>query len=208
MNFIKRQYAQAWSFYKTALRRRFWICMAVFLVLCGVSALILSQYSAKAMEIMTDFMSDVASSGVLDEDGNIGALGLFENNLRATLMAAALGIVPFLFLPALVLVTNAVIIGALLGLWGALGGAVWKVILLGLLPHGIFEIPAIILGVAMGLYLCRSINAAIRKKPDAPRLEAVIPQLVRQAILVVIPLLAAAAVIEAYVTPSLFSGGL
>lgn len=206
MTFIKNQYRQAWTFFKRELARRTLICLAVFLALCVVFTLIFQQFADKAQEIVADFMSEIAESGVLDESGNLGALPLLGNNLRAALAGTVLGIVPFVFLSVWVVLLNAAIIGAVLGMYGAFGGPVLKMVALGLLPHGIFEIPALMLGVAMGLYLCSSINKAIRKKPEAPRLEEVLPQLVRQAVCILLPLLLAAALIESYVTPLLVRG--
>ena len=148
----------------------------------------------------------VQESGLLDETGGISPLALFGNNLQATLTAAAMGFVPFVFLPVFSLVLNSVIIGAVLSLAGSLhmgGITAGQMLLLGLLPHGIFEIPAITLGIAMGLYLCRQMNGTLRKRPGTPRIEAVLPHLCRVAIFGLLPLLAAAAVIETYLTPVL-----
>ena len=114
-----------------------------------------------------------------------------------------MGLVPFLFLPALSLVINGVVIGVVLSVSDSLGLAVWQMVLLGLAPHGVFEIPAITLGIAMGLWLCRQMNGMIRKRPDTPTLEEILPQLVRVSLLFLVPLLAAAALIETFLTPVL-----
>ena len=108
-----------------------------------------------------------------------------------------------MFLPVFSLALNSVVIGAVLALSGTMGVQTWNMIFLGLLPHGIFEIPAIMLGVAMGLYLCRQMNGTLRKRPGTPRIEAVLPHLCRVTVFGVVPLLAAAAVIETFVTPLL-----
>lgn len=206
MSFVKNQYRQAWLFFKKALARRLLICTAVFLALCAVFTLVFQEYAGEAQQIINEFMADIAQSGVLDENGELGVLPLLGNNLRASLMAAVMGIVPFLFLPIWVLAVNAAVIGALLGMYSAFGGSVFRIVMLGLVPHGIFEIPAILLGVSMGLYLCSSLNKAIRKKPDAPRLEEILPQLARQTVCVLLPLLILAACIETYLTPLLLRG--
>ena len=109
----------------------------------------------------------------------------------------------FVFLPVFSLAVNGVVIGAVLALSGTMGMQNGHMIFLGLLPHGIFEIPAIMLGVAMGLYLCRQMNGTLRKRPGTPRIEAVLPHLCRVTVFGVVPLLAAAAVIETFVTPLL-----
>jgi stage II sporulation protein M len=82
-----------------------------------------------------------------------GVQAVFLNNLRATTIAMlcgiALGVVP-----ALVLVANGVLLGSLVGL--ALTGATRIPLVLlpiALLPHGIIELPTLVLASAWGLKL-------------------------------------------------------
>lgn len=203
MNFVKKQFVLAWEFYKTRLFKWHLGCMIAFLAVCVLSGLVFHAFQNGAMELISAFMESAQESGLVKEDGSIGLLALLGNNLQATVTATVMGVLPFVFLPVLSLVLNGVVVGALAGMSAFLEVALWKMILCGLLPHGLFEIPAIMLGVAMGLYLCACLNAAIRKKPGAPALEHILPQLCRQILCVVLPLLAAAAVIETFVTPLL-----
>src|SRR5699024_1728968 len=78
------------------------------------------------------------------------------NNIRASALMAILGIIPFLFLPAIILGYNAVIIGIACAFSMAMGTGV-SFLVLALLPHGIFEIPALILSAALGIYLCKEL---------------------------------------------------
>ena len=71
----------------------------------------------------------------------------------------------------------------------------------GILPHGIFELPALVISLACGIYLCSRINQYVRKNTRgmmAPTLK----NIVRVLTLTVLPLLAVAAAVEAYVTPA------
>lgn len=203
MNSVKNQAVFAWEFYREQLFKTHLWCLVAFLAVCGISAAVLGLFADQARAIVESFMAEVQQSGLLDESGNISPLALLGNNLQATLTAAVLGFVPFVFLPVFSLVVNGGVIGAVLALSGAMGVPAWQMILLGLLPHGIFEIPAILLGIAMGIYLCRQMNGMVRKRPGTPRLEAILPQLVRVAVFGVLPLLTLAAVVETYVTPVL-----
>ena len=203
MNFVKKQALLAWKFYREQLLRLHLGCMVAFLAVCALSAVVLGLFAEQAQAIVESFMAEVQQSGLVDENGSISLAALFGNNLQATLTATVMGFVPFVFLPVFSLALNGAVIGAVLALSGAMGMQTGQMVLLGLLPHGIFEIPAIMLGVAMGLYLCRQMNGTLRKRPGTPRIEAVLPHLCRVAVFGVVPLLAAAAVIETFVTPLL-----
>ena len=203
MNFVKKQALLAWKFYREQLLRLHLGCMLAFLAVCALSAVVLGLFAEQAQAIVESFMAEVQQSGLVDENGSISLAALFGNNLQATLTATVMGFVPFVFLPVVSLALNGAVIGAVLALSGAMGMQTGQMVLLGLLPHGIFEIPAIMLGVAMGLYLCRQMNGTLRKRPGTPRIEAVLPHLCRVAVFGVVPLLAAAAVIETFVTPLL-----
>ena len=203
MEFCKQQGKNAWNFYKTCLLKRHLWCMAAFVALCVVSAAVLGLFSQQAEAIVQSFVEEVQQSGLLDEQGNISTLRLLGNNLQATLMAALMGFLPFVFLPVCSLVLNAVVVGAAVALSGIAGMAAWQMVLLGLLPHGIFEIPAMMLGVSMGLYLCTVMNGNLRRRPGVPRIEAVLPHMTAVFLLGAVPLLVLAAVVETFVTPLL-----
>ncbi len=203
MDFVKKQAVLAWKFYREQLLRLHLICMVAFLAVCALSAVVLGLFAEQAQAIVESFMAEVQQSGLVDENGSISLAALFGNNLQATLTATVMGFVPFVFLPVFSLALNGAVIGAVLALSGAMGMQTGQVVLLGLLPHGIFEIPAIMLGVAMGLYLCRQMNGTLRKRPGTPKIEAVLPHLCRVTVFGVVPLLVAAAVIETFVTPLL-----
>lgn len=203
MEFVKRQYRLAWDFFKQSLAKPFLGCALAFLALCVVSGLLFGRFIHQAEAVVGQFLSDLEQSGLLKENGTIGLPALLGNNLRATLAAAALGIVPFVYLTVLPLAMNAAVIGAVLAASSAMGAGLWQMVVLGLLPHGVFELPAILLGMAMGLRLCAGLSAAIRKKPGVPRPEELLPQLVRQYVCFCLPLLTVAAVVETFVTPVL-----
>ena len=203
MEFLKKQGKNAWVFYKTYLFKTHLWCMAVFLALCALSAWVLGNFYQQAEAIIRSFVEEILQSGLLDEQGNISMGMLLGNNLQATFTAVMLGIVPFVFLPVFSLALNAVVVGAAVTLSGISGLTVWQMVILGLLPHGIFEIPAIMLGVSMGLYLCSVMNGTLRKRPGTPRIEAVLPRLAGVFLFGVVPLLTVAAVVETALTPLL-----
>jgi stage II sporulation protein M len=73
----------------------------------------------------------------------------------------------------------------------------------GVVPHGIFEIPALMIGSAVALYMGAAIVTPQTGKSMGEVLIELFADWVKIFIGVVVPLLAVAAVIEAYITPGL-----
>lgn len=151
---------------------------------------------------LTDYIfSLLGGLQVLTETGQISPVGLFLNNLRACLFTMAYGVIPFIFLPALALGTNAVVLGGLAA-WYLAEGMPIAGYFAALLPHGVFELPALMLALAMGLWVCGQVTRRCRRDETAVRFWECLVLMSRMLLLVLIPLLAAAALMEAYVTPA------
>lgn len=136
----------------------------------------------------------------LAETPELDPVALFFHNLGASALAVALGLVPFLFLPLVPLFANAVVLGLISGMMLGLGEpASW--VAAGILPHGIFELPALLLSFALGFTLCRKLTARICRRRARP-LRAIGCTLL-MFILFVLPLLAVAAAVESWVTPEI-----
>ena len=74
-----------------------------------------------------------------------------------------------------------------------------------LLPHGIFELAALVLAAACGVYLCRNIGRLVTNSPKKIPAVELLTDLLRVLVMVIAPLTAAAAFIESYVTPVIAS---
>jgi len=138
----------------------------------------------------------------LNSEGFAMAWGLFLNNTRACLTIFALGFIPIFILPVGALVMNGGVIGVLLAFLQLSDESVWEAIFKGLLPHGVFEIPAIIISTALSLY----ISVAIFKKLDGGKnysFKVPLMRSLRTLLYVCVPLLVVAAFIEAFVTSAL-----
>ena len=106
-------------------------------------------------------------------------------------------------LPALTLGTNGAILGLFAGYYMRQNISLLKY-LLGILPHGIFELTALILSAAMGLYLCSTVTNALRKKQTGV-LRPALHRCCQILYLWILPLLFIAALVETYITPILFN---
>ena len=196
---MKKQFSLLRTFRRGEFRHFLWITAASFLfltVLGFLLGLLLPELSANAVEF---FSMVVEQSGMAQEDGTLNVILLFFNNFRAMLTGILYGLIPFLFLPAVSLGLNAMLIG----LFGSLfvrNGMGLLVYLAGILPHGIFEIPALVCSIACGIYLCRSITNYV-KHNEKGIVKAAIGDCLRLFLIVITPLLIIAAFIECYVTP-------
>ncbi|CAM3972607.1 stage II sporulation protein M [Cohnella lubricantis] len=134
---------------------------------------------------------------------------IWLNNVRSSLMSLYLGLFAGV-MPIVTLVVNGMLMGYLFGNFAAAGYQIGPMIVKGILPHGILEIPALMLacafGVRLGLSLLRGIWGSLigRNEPWA-RFKLAIKGSVPAAILVVL-LLLIAAVIESTVTYRLMEG--
>ena len=73
-----------------------------------------------------------------------------------------------------------------------------------IVPHGIFELPALVLSIALGLYLCKAVNHYIRHNTNGTVVAAVM-NIWRVFLLRAVPLFVVASVVESYVTPWIIS---
>lgn len=136
-------------------------------------------------------------------DGTISVLGLFANNAQACIFIMLYGLIPFLRLPALTLGVNAMMLGVLAA-WYQTQGLSLLVYLALILPHGIFELPAMVFSAGVGLYICGQLSRRIQKDAAALPLSKCL-LLLYQALFFIFPLLLLAAFIEGRVTPMIAS---
>lgn len=153
---------------------------------------------------MRDLIADVRRSpGVTQLGSDLSAPFIFVHNVRAAGAIFLAGIFSFSVLGMLAYLANIGVIGGVLGMFKLAGMPTGPLFLAGILPHGIFEIPALIIASAAVL----RIGVAMVTPQTGKSMGEVILDLLagwaRVFVGLVIPLLAVAALIEAYVTPLL-----
>lgn len=194
---MKKQLRALGDFWREEYGRWVGMTAVAFLVLVVLSYIAGRLFPEIPAAILTYFNEVVADSGIVRDDGSFSALALFGNNLRAMVLSTLYGFIPFLYLPALSMGVNAI----LLGMVAASVNGQWLLLAAGILPHGIFELPALCLSLAAGLCLCQNINRYIRKN-EKGIMKPLLLNILRVTGLVVIPLLVVAAIMESYVTPA------
>lgn len=191
----------AWHDGLKAEFKRSAMAFCVLAVLAFGVSLALPDLRDRAVALVLETMNGI---GAVKEDGTLSALGIFLNNLRACAFTMVYGLIPFLQLPALALGVNALLLGVLAA-WYVSEGLSLLAYLAALLPHGILELPALLLAFAMGLYVCGHLTRRCRKDESALHVWDCLVLISRMLLLVLIPLLAAAALVEAYITPAVAS---
>ena len=194
---MKKQLRALGDFWREEYGRWVGMTAIAFLVLVVLSYIAGRLFPEIPAAILTYFNEVVADSGIVRDDGSFSALALFGNNLRAMVLSTLYGFIPFLYLPALSMGVNAI----LLGMVASSVNGQWLLLAAGILPHGIFELPALCLSLAAGLCLCQNINRYNRKN-EKGIMKPLLLNILRVTGLVVIPLLVVAAIMESYVTPA------
>ena len=189
---MKKQLRALGDFWREEYGRWVGMTAVAFLVLVVLSYIAGRLFPEIPAAILTYFNEVVADSGIVRDDGSFSALALFGNNLRAMVLSTLYGFIPFLYLGV-----NAI----LLGMVASSVNGQWLLLAAGILPHGIFELPALCLSLAAGLCLCQNINRYIRKN-EKGFMKPLLLNILRVTGLVVIPLLVVAAIMESYVTPA------
>lgn len=181
----------AWECRRAAMA--FLILVLLAFGACMASPVLLERAIGFLMDIM-------AGLEVQNEDGSLSALALFLNNFEAAVMIMTYGLIPFLQLPAMSLGVNAVLLG-IMAAWYVNNGYSAAAYLAALVPHGIFELPALVCAFGVGLFVCGQLSRRVRHDEAALPFWNCLILISETLVLVLLPLLAAAALVEAYITP-------
>ncbi|MBQ9459496.1 MAG: stage II sporulation protein M [Oscillospiraceae bacterium] len=186
------------------LRELIWVTAASFLLLIGIGFALAYVRPGSLDPLLVQFTGAAAEIGLYQVTGWHLMLTILSNNFLALLLAIALGMIPFLHLPALVLGFNSLLIGAL-GAYYLRSGRGLAAYLAGTLPHGIAEGAALVLSCAAGLYVCRATTWSLAGRVDAKTVARVLSEGLRCFTRWVVPLAVLSSLLEAFVTPLLFS---
>ena len=155
---------------------------------------------------MTGLIREARQSvGLAQAHQGLAASFILLNNVRATFLVFLTGLFSFSVLGMLVYLVNVGLVGGVLGVFKLIGFSPVVLFAAGLLPHGVFEIPALMLSSAVVLRM-----GAVLVTPQVGRSmgQIVLEQMadwLKVFLGVVIPLLVLAALVEAYITPSILS---
>jgi len=181
-NFLAEDYKESWNYIKR-LKKFIFIIMGIFFAFAIVGFFVpppssISGYLIDYLDKIVKQTSGLSSVGLISF--------IFFNNLKSSLFGFVFGILLGIF-PIISSIFNGYILGFVSEMSVKNNGAL---ILWRLLPHGIFELPAVFISFGMGLKL-----GAVFVK-DRPLLKKNFITASKVFILVVVPLLIIAAIIE------------
>jgi uncharacterized membrane protein SpoIIM required for sporulation len=174
----------------------FWVTVVI-----GIAAIVAAYYYVNAqvgpnnIEHARSMLSDNFS-----KDG-LTPQFLFFNNFRAELVISALGIFSFGVLGLVVYIGNLAFIGGVLALWNAAGASPVLIFLTGVLPHGMFELPSVILISSAVLHAGLELVTPKDGRTIGEAFIISIADLFKILLGVCIPLLMIAAAVEGWITP-------
>jgi len=183
-NFFRKNYSQSWKFIKES-RNFIYIIAAVFFIFSLIGFFIdvpdyLAQEIIKMMEEIIKKTEGMSSSELIRF--------IFFNNTQSSFLGLVLGIFLGIF-PLIFAAFNGYVLGFVALMSSEIGGigVLWKI-----LPHGIFELPAIFISLGLGLKM----GMLFFQHPKIKPFKNSFFEIVRVFVFVVIPLLVIAAVIE------------
>jgi stage II sporulation protein M len=127
------------------------------------------------------------------------ALMIFANNAVKTLLVIVLGIA-FAIVPVVFILVNGLAIGVVLHLASQSMGLAYSI--LAIVPHGVFELPGVFAGAAIGLMLGNKAIKRLFRKSEL-KLGSELSRALKIFATIIVPLLLIGAITEAYVTAAL-----
>jgi uncharacterized membrane protein SpoIIM required for sporulation/ABC-type transport system involved in multi-copper enzyme maturation permease subunit len=158
--------------------------------------------SSASTNDITNLVKDARQTvGLAQVNQHLSAVFIFTNNLRATLLILIGGMISFSVLGMIAYLVNVGLVGVVLGVFKLIGFSPLLLFAAGLLPHGIFEIPALMLSSAVMLRIGAMLVTPQIGKSMGQVIFELLADWLKVFLGVVVPLLAVAALIETYVTP-------
>ncbi|MDR2855756.1 MAG: stage II sporulation protein M [Methanomicrobiales archaeon] len=142
-----------------------------------------------------NMFQDVVVTGIASDSAAAMSFQIFINNVQICALIF-LGGATFGLFTLFLLMTNGIVIGVLIEV--LLRDMSASVLMVGLLPHGIFEIPAVLVSAALGMIIARGLWGELSGKGDALDSAKYAGRLF---ILYVVPFIFVAACVEGFITP-------
>ncbi len=181
---LKNEYQKSWDYLKDS-KKFIWAVIGIFATffLIGIFVPTPDYLSEKIFEFIKEILSKTEG---MSQKQLISFI--FFNNVQSSLFGMILGFFVGIF-PAISTIINGYLLGFVsnLAIQNAGIGSLWRI-----LPHGIFELPAIFISFGLGIRL--GISVFNRKKLG--NLEHNFISCLKAFILIIVPLLIIAAIIE------------
>ncbi|MBS4026389.1 MAG: stage II sporulation protein M [Clostridia bacterium] len=203
---IKELYLQEWERFKKDYVKIFLLIMVISLT----ASLFFYFFLVANEEITMMGMEQLVE--VFEELGMTPGMSQLEmfnlilmQNLRASLVTIALGIIPIVVLPLASPALTTISVSVVMAFVKIQEGNVLNTVLYTILPHGVVELPALFISGSVGVFLSLNVLRKIfpREDEEEVQLQPIIVQAVRTYFLVIVPLIVVAALLESFLTPVL-----
>ena len=181
---LRNPFRKSWNFIKSS-KNFIFVAIGIFLVFCFVG------YFAPLPEEFSEMILNYIKE-ILEQTKNLSTFGmvkfLFWNNLRSSFYAVLFGMFFGIF-PLISAIANGFLVGFVSAISVHTDGflSLWR-----LLPHGIFELPAVFISMGLGLKL----GSFVFKEKPIEKLKVYFRECFRVFVFIVIPLLLIAGIIE------------
>ena len=167
-----------------------------------VPDMLLSALRAGFNNVSADSFSASSFSMILPNAARRGLfLAIFENNAQSMLLGGVLSVFSFGALGIVLMIAAIAPIGLAVPIVGMAGMNPLVFLLAYIAPHGIIELPAAVIGAAVGVRLGASLIQRDRRLTIGEGWLLAVVDFVKVFVFLVLPLLAVAALLEAHVTP-------
>ena len=187
-NFCKENYSKCFNYFKE-FKNQFLFSLIVFCLFFLIGFAYPAFFRSEIIAFIKELEALIDGKSALELIHFI-----FFNNLKASAFAMILGIALGIF-PIIVAVTNGYLLGFVAHEAVAARGllVMWRIF-----PHGIFELPAILFSIALGI----KIGSSFFHDKKITRLKYNIKESIRFFISIIIPLLIIAGIIEGILVAS------
>ncbi|MDD1728020.1 MAG: stage II sporulation protein M [Methanospirillum sp.] len=176
--------------------RYFGVSVLVFVIGC-IGGFFTSQADPAFGESLMNLFKEMITNDIMTDTPPLLAVQLFLNNLESCVLLFLGGAI-FGVITLLVLSFNGIIIGGILEI---VRDKTDIVVMLGsIIPHGIFELPAVLVSSTLGMMLGRAVMLELTGQGDAAARAYYLGTLF---VKYVVPFIAIAACIEAFITPAI-----
>lgn len=177
--------------------RKYFIASAGIFIFSFFIGLLISAKNPDAAENLLGMLKETFGSITsLEPFGRM--LEIFKNNVRNSFMALifglGFGIVPFFFV-----VVNGIVLGILVEFFLKKQGIIF--VISAILPHGIIELPMVLMSVGIGFRLGHITYLSMIHQKTMHELLNELKQGVIFYFKIIVPLLLLAAIVESYITP-------
>lgn len=202
---MKNLYLKEWTFFKTNLAIAFgWLIVLALCFTCLYYLAFLQnpEIMEKVWKAIGERFREAGLLSAVGKDPVLLAIKIFYFNTRTTFIFTMLGFIPFFLGVFPFLMTISILLGVSMALAVTKGYGFFTFIKL-TAPHGVFELIAVVYGVSLGVYFSKEMTKKLfaRRRGNSMAFTQLIKFIPRSYLLVILPLLALAALIEVFATP-------